>query len=700
MYLSTLKLWNFRKYVEKPDGKPGLEVYFHEGVNVMIGENDSGKTAIVDAIRYVLRTQSGEFIQFDEKDFYQYPANQGGTRKEEFKIECVFDGLDEQDKGLFWEWLSWNDDKTRYILKVWLYAKRKDNVIMPVFSAGIEGQSDRMDSEARELLKVVYFKPLRDALTDMTHGYKSRLAQILGAHELFRTQKDGEGNSKKHKIETDYKELKENIEGYFKKGGDGWEITKEINVFLKKHFLLNGDPRDAKINLTGGELTELLRLLDLVMEHNKSGLGTLNLLCIAAEMLLFNNQKKGLKLALVEELEAHLHPQYQLRLIEYISTLQNNEQFILTTHSITLASKIELSKLIVLKDKEAFPMSSDYTKMRPADYKFLERFLDATKANLFFAKGLIMVEGDAENLLIPAIADLIDRPLHRDGVSVVNVGSTSYKRYVGVFKRKDGKEFGMPIAIVSDLDERALEYYDDKSDDRKTPRYWLKETIQTSLEDISQEVEYDAMETVFVSKTAFEREVRLHKTEKFGPIIDTINRMKAVLTDNNKTSLNEDVLSKIRVEKTKRLESVINTDKIKIFLPKSWTLEYEIAESGLYRLLATAIKVAQKEENDPDLEITDELIMTLWHDVEEKYPNDYALTKVDSYKMFEPLNEGAVSKAITAQYLAGMLLGVLPPVSNGVVNKDDVKRIVKTDEKLKYLVKAIEHVTSENHEEE
>ena len=54
----------------------------------------------------------------------------------------------------------------------------------------------------------------------------------------------------------------------------------------------------------------------LVVVHGlKSGLGTLNLLCIAAEMLLFNNQKKGLKLALVEELEAHLHPQYQLRLI-------------------------------------------------------------------------------------------------------------------------------------------------------------------------------------------------------------------------------------------------------------------------------------------------------------------------------------------------------------------------------------------------
>ena len=58
-------------------------------------------------------------------------------------------------------------------------------------------------------------------------------------------------------------------------------------------------------------------------------------------------------------------------------------------------------------------MSKEYTMMKPADYKFLERFLDATKSNLFFAKGLIMVEGDAENLLIPAIADIIDKPLNK-----------------------------------------------------------------------------------------------------------------------------------------------------------------------------------------------------------------------------------------------------------------------------------------------
>lgn len=690
MYLSTLRLWNFRKYCAMADGKPGLEIHFQEGVNVLIGENDSGKTAIVDAIRYVLRTQSGEFIQFEDKDFYQEPD---GNRKDEFKIECVFDGINEQDAGLFWEWLSWNDDKTKYLLKVWLYAKRKDNIIMPTFSAGIEGQAERMDSDARELLKVVYFKPLRDALTDMTHGYKSRLAQILGAHELFKTEKDVHGNIIKHKLETDYEKLKKEIENYFKVGGGGESITSEINSFLREHFLLNGDPRNAEVKLAGGELTEILRLLDLIMEGNKSGLGTLNLLCIAAEMLLFNNQKKGLKLALVEELEAHLHPQYQLRLIEYISSQEKNEQFILSTHSITLASKIKLASLIVLKGTEALPMSPEYTLMKPADYKFLERFLDATKANLFFARGLIMVEGDAENLLIPAIAQLIGRNLYKYGVSVVNVGSTAYKRYVNIFKRKDGKSFGMPIAVVSDLDVRALEYYDDNCSNRKTPKYWLKETLRPELEKISQYVNYDAMASLFGSKSAFEKEVRLHIKENSNHITETLDRMKDVLTDGNLTTLNEEMLAQIRKEKTEQLESEVNADGIKIFLPEAWTLEYEFAGSGLYRLLETAIRAAKKEAANQEQEITDEVLKNLWNEVINDYPEGNTPTKEVVYKIFEPLNEGTVSKAITAQYLAGMLVGELAPVRDETVSRDAVRSIVENDDKLKYLVESIKYVT-------
>lgn len=64
MFLTNLKLWNFRIF--GIDGsydrsKPNLSVDFNDGINVLIGENDSGKTAIIDAIKMVLKTHSGIF---------------------------------------------------------------------------------------------------------------------------------------------------------------------------------------------------------------------------------------------------------------------------------------------------------------------------------------------------------------------------------------------------------------------------------------------------------------------------------------------------------------------------------------------------------------------------------------------------------------------------------------------------------------
>ena len=92
-------------------------------------------------------------------------------------------------------------------------------------------------------------------------------------------------------------------------------------------------------------------------------------------------------------------------------------------------------------------MAVSYTHLK-SSYRFLERFLEATRANLFFAKGVILVEGDAENLLRPTIAYIIGRPFHRYGVSIVNVGSTAYKRYADIFKRKDNADFGVALFPV------------------------------------------------------------------------------------------------------------------------------------------------------------------------------------------------------------------------------------------------------------
>ena len=185
------------------------------------------------------------------------------------------------------------------------------------------------------------------------------------------------------------------------------------------------------------------------------GLGELNLLFIAAELLLLKDDTDGgLKLALVEELEAHLHPQAQLRLISYLQNEynENDVQIIISTHSPILASKINLKNLILMKNGTGYDLAEGRTGLQKGDYLFLQRFLDSTKANLFFAKGIIMVEGDAENILIPAIADILGYPLEKYGISIVNVGSTAFLRYSRIMERKDGNNIGIPVSVVTDCD--------------------------------------------------------------------------------------------------------------------------------------------------------------------------------------------------------------------------------------------------------
>ena len=139
----------------------------------------------------------------------------------------------------------------------------------------------------------------------------------------------------------------------------------------------------------------------------------------------------------------------------------------------------------------------------------------------------------------------------------------------------------------------------------------MKTTLQKELEKISKDVNYDQMSPFWSSKSAFESEIRKYKTDSFRPVGKNLNNMVALLTEDNMTVLNEEILEQLRTEKKIRLETNVNYDTIKIFLPNSWTLEYEIACSRIYRLLELAIRAAQKEYSEPSLAIDEGVLMSL-----------------------------------------------------------------------------------------
>lgn len=457
MYLAELKLWNFRKYGTR-NGKsinetnPGLVVQFQNDLNLLVGENDSGKTAILDAIKQVLGTQTYDNLRLDDKDFY---LDKSGARVNEMKIECVFRGFTPEEAASFLEWAGFEKVKgeNNFVLHIRLNAYRNVNgKIISDIKAGSDSEGVQLDGKARNLLRITYLKPLRDADQELSSGTRSRLAHILKSHQLFKEQKDAAGNPIAHDLEKIIRKANSEIEDYFK-DKDGKQILTNINDENFKKFIskrkLEDDLSDAKINVTGRELSDILKSLNLKIDENKTGLGTQNLLFIATELILLQ-RNEGLKLCLIEEVEAHLHAQAQIRLIEYLSQ-KNEQQFILTSHSPNLASKVDLNKIIICKNHNVFPICNS-TFLEQEDLEFLRRFLDVTKANLFFAEGIIIVEGEAENILVPIIAEIIGRSLHDWGVSIINVGSKALLRYVKIFKRKDKKKMDVPVACITDLD--------------------------------------------------------------------------------------------------------------------------------------------------------------------------------------------------------------------------------------------------------
>lgn len=443
MYLSTLKLWNFRKFGSEGEidlANPDLFIPFKAGLNALIGENDSGKTGVIDAIKLALKTHSYEWIRLEEEDFF--------NSSKRLRIECRFDGLSDDEAKNFTEWLGMEGEgeQAAPFLRVIVDASRTDERILPFdIRAGVDDVGYSLSAEAKEYIKTTYLKPLRDAKTELIPRKNSRLSQILIGHPTFEDKDD-------HELLKLSEEVAQKIKTYFHDPTkDGVEVRKSLETFLSSFF---GEDKTASFSLTEQKLKNVLETLKLSLEDEKLGLGSHNLLFIAAELLNLDREKwSGLRLGLIEELEAHLHPQAQLRVIDFLQT-KGSPQIILTTHSPNLGSRIELKNLIICNKGRVFPMADEFTKLDEPDYKFLERFLDVTKANLFFAKGVILVEGWAEELLIPELAKKIGIDLTKNGISVVNVGSTAFLRYAKVFQREDGEQIDIPVAVITDLDIR------------------------------------------------------------------------------------------------------------------------------------------------------------------------------------------------------------------------------------------------------
>lgn len=633
MFLSTLKLWNFRRFGELTPidlTRPHLTLSFNNGINLLIGENDSGKTAIIDAIKLVLKTHSGEWVRIEHEDFFQ--------DADRMRIECMCEDLLEEEAKNFTEWLGWDTSGTepKPYLKIFLDVNRVNKrIIASDIKAGADDEGYILTAEARDKLKTTYLRPLRDASNELSSRKNSRLSQILFSHEAFNANED-------HRFISLARELNKEIAAYFKgEKADGTSLPlddqhgKSLKGVIDK-YLKQFSEKETDFRMTESSLKGVLESLCLLFKDGYNlGLGSHNLLCIASELLHLQKANwDGLRLGLVEEIEAHLHPQVQLQVIETLVSETSDVQLIFTTHSPNIGSKIPLQNLIICQQGQAFPMGQQFTKLLPSDYKFLERFLDVTKANLFFSRGVILVEGWAEELLIPVLANKIKKNLTAKGISIVNIANTAFLRYSKIFQRQNGNPMNCKVAIITDVDVKPIEA-DNGEMREKSDGTTGKEFIAYSSSEI------------------------LNK-------IDT----------------------QIQKKKTKYNGQVVST-----FVSPFWTLEYCIARSIKLRKLfykSTLEALLEQKEEDGVTELTQ--YKNALSDIESHFCNWSEADELIAYKIYNHILTGdnavgvakqEISKSIIAQRFAQNL------------KDDSIISDLQTETSISYLLNAIEYACSQ-----
>ena len=448
MYLSKISIKNFRMFSD------AVEISFSKGLNLLVGENGSGKSSVVDAIRALLGENEFSRRGIIEEDFYSVFCESQKKSSESFFISGVFSNLTEAQKVEYLSWLD-KDFNAKLNFEVQQTLNRRNNYKQKRW--GGSSSNSFFDVEPLNDIQCVYLPALRDAERSLRTGRGSRLARFianLSADDLKLKRE----NEELMPLEQDLKEFNE-------KAANESEIinaTELINSsIMNAAGNVYGQKTQIQFNVLSYErIIESLQILfsdDLISNSNvfrslsENSLGYNNLIYIATILAEFEGLKDRYttpRVLLIEELEAHLHPQLQIKLLQYLQKQATdfNIQVIITTHSSLLAASVPLESIIVLsKTKEDISITPLIEcGIDKSALKFLNRWLDATKTALFFSKGNIFVEGIAEAILIPELAKIYLRKqkeagltkissLEEAGISVINMNGIYFHYFMQLY---------------------------------------------------------------------------------------------------------------------------------------------------------------------------------------------------------------------------------------------------------------------------
>ncbi len=439
MRIRKIRIRNYRNF-------RNLEVYPAE-TTVFIGENNTGKSNLLHALRLLLDPDARRLeYEISEEDINDFARRE---REKSFSITVEIGDLQKHQEleCIFRDWIAQDGEET-YVTIEGKYEPDEEGVYgFEVKVLNPEGRyskphpfSDRM----RRYVPLYYLGAVRDAEREMRATGRGTLAQLLNDITLEDVEEDVIENIRK---------ANESLS----RNQDINSLAKSISDLLSPH--IPGGQGDITLAVATEDHAQLIKGLRLNLKRlsdmraydmYRHGTGLQNLVLIAMFRHKISADEKVQPILALEEPEAHLHPQALRCLFKDLERI--DRPVLLTTHSpaiVECSNPLGLIRLTATSQNQVTAHQLDQSKISGEDLELLARMMRSGRAEAFFAKAIIVVEGQSEVIALPAFADYNGCSLNREGISVIPADGNSF---LFILRSCNNNNFSIPTVVTFDTD--------------------------------------------------------------------------------------------------------------------------------------------------------------------------------------------------------------------------------------------------------